>query len=156
MLLWWGEPFIDFMTSLFPPLEHTIGETFSSCAAAFLWCIPRRLPRGAVEIDSELEIVSSALIPRDWLFHRTSQSIKTTSCGLGESTKKEFGSVSDSPQKNNQFRSLRVHRIFRQQLSCTKTGTRVWRWHNLSATKFLESGRALRSDIHSCAIHSHI
>ena len=83
------------------------------------------LPRGAVEIDSKLEIVCSALIPMACLFHRTSQSIKTTSCGLGESTKKEFGSVSDSPQKNNQFRSLTVHRISRQQLSCTKTGTSI-------------------------------
>jgi len=30
--------------------------------------------------------------------------------------------VSESPQKNNQAWSLRVHRMFRQQLSCAKTG----------------------------------
>ena len=33
--------------------------------------IPRRLPRGTVEIDSKLEIVCSALIPMACLFHRT-------------------------------------------------------------------------------------
>ena len=39
---------------------------------------------------------------------------KTTSRGLGESTKKQFCSVFESPQKSYQARSLRVHKMLCQ------------------------------------------
>ena len=65
MLQWWKERDHEIDERFTPPLEHTIAETLGSTARPFLWCIPRRLPRGAVEIDTRLEIICSALIP--WL-----------------------------------------------------------------------------------------